>query len=164
MENKSHFYYHAEEYVGNLRYSLLEKNSMDDYERYGRDTPTIYEFIRTNNKVESLYHVFIQSFKEQLTESEIQELEKYFYGGDSGIVKVGLYQASREYGGSEEGGWYYTCWYHIETKEMPYDDAIKYIKQVDRENEDVYEHQGKEEARIELYEAQHENSSKQYYS
>lgn len=164
MEEKSNYYYNAEYYVGTLRNSLPEKNSIDDVEKYGNNTPTIYEFIRLTKMVQRLFDSFLSTFQNQLTDIETEDLKKYFYGGNSEVVKVGLYQASREYGGAEEGGWYYTCWIHLETKEMPYDDAIKYIKMIDRENEDVYEHQGKQEARIELYEAQYEDTQRQYYS
>ena len=47
---------------------------------------------------------------------------------------------------------------------MPYEEALKFIKKVDDENEDVYEYQGKMMATIDLYEGQHSKEDRQFYS
>jgi len=152
----------AKDFVYNLRCYLPDVSIIDDYEGYNGYPPTKHEYNRMVNQLESVYFSFIRSF--DFSSHEELELKKLFYGGDGGIVLVGVYEASRCYGGAEEGGWYYTTWHLIESKEMPYDEAINYINKIDAENDDVYEHQGKNVAWIELYKGQHEKVGTEHYS
>jgi hypothetical protein len=91
---------------------------------------------------------------------------EYFLSDDNNLIKVGVYETAREYGGGEEGGWYYTNYYHLETKLMPYLDVDKFGRGLKRENEDEgrkYEYQGMHVAYIELYEGQHTKDGREHY-
>jgi hypothetical protein len=146
----------AEDFAYQLRYKIPSESRMHDDE----NPMEFSEYKKMVNTIESVFLNFLTSFDSCV---DADKLNALFYGGDEGIVSVGLYEASRQYGGSEEGGWYYTNWYHVESKRMPYAEAIKYMDDVDRDNENVYEHQGKKNARIELFEGQHTEDSHQHY-
>ena len=153
-----------------LRSILLAVNSIKSlvyqYPKYDEyDNGKIEKsFVLSVTNADRVFDDYSYAIRNEYGEEVCYILNEYFYSDEDGNVLVGLYEASREYGGAEEGGWYYTNWYHKETKEMPFDEAIKYIEQVSNENENVCLHQGKLDARLELYEGQYEKVGREYYS
>jgi hypothetical protein len=146
----------AEDFAYRLHNDIPSESCM-----YDDENPMKFsEFKMLVGNIDSTFFNFLRSFVGNVDEDKLMAL---FYGGHEGIVSVGLYEASREYGGSEEGGWYYTCWHHVESKRMPYADAIKYMADVLHENQNVYEKDGKRKAEIELFKGQHTEDSHQHY-
>lgn len=91
------------------------------------------------------------------------QFKKQFYSDEDGMVKVGLYDVGQEYGGAEEGGWYYTVKHLLQSKVMPYEEAVEYVEQIDKENKGRYYYQGYQVAHIELATGQYEKTHSQYY-
>lgn len=80
------------------------------------------------------------------------------------MVIVSTYETSQRYGGPEEGGWYYTNRYLIDSKKMPLRDAKIFVDKVREENRNKYDHTGKVVAFIEKRAGQYEKTGTEYYS
>ena len=139
-------------------------DSIDDFE--SSNCITRDEYKKQMNWCYDLFHSIIYNIQSLYGNKVSEIVSEYFYSDEDSMVKVGVYEASREYGGGEEGGWYYTNYYHIETKRMPYNRVSNFKVQLANENEEEgrkYEYQGMRVSYIELYEGQHTKDGTEHY-
>jgi len=139
-------------------------DSIDDFE--SSNCITREEYKKQMNWCYDLFHSMIYNIQSLYGNKVSEIISEYFFSDEDGMVKVGVYEASREYGGGEEGGWYYTNYYHVETKRMPFNRVDNFKVQLANENEEEgrkYEYQGMRVAYVELYEGQHTKDGTEHY-
>lgn len=145
-----------------IKNNIPNESIYTDYPDGIRDyqMPTREHYLMMVHMCERMFNDVMRELSDRV---DINEFKKEFYSDENGMVKVGLYDIGKCYGGAEEGGWYYTQKHLAESKLMSYEDAIRYVKDVDKENHGRYEYQGYQVAYIELAAGQHEKTYSQYY-
>jgi hypothetical protein len=150
--------------VGIIKDNFPNADNIDNYESSYCLTKDDYK--KQMNLCENLFNEFRYMIQSLYGKKVSEIVAEYFFSDEDGMVKVGVYEASREYGGGEEGGWYYTNYYHVESKSMPYNSFDNFKVQLANENEEEgrkYEYQGMRVAYIELYEGQHTKDGTEHY-